>query len=115
MRYHPAVTPLPLAPGQQLHFTGDPHPWTVKAVSKHFAVAARNHFDSLGEVFDRGSLYTVIDWRNGVRGSFSPPGQGWGTYTEGTLEFPMLLAEFESGELEVSSRNQVRIDIVEVG
>lgn len=113
MNFTTPVVQLPLVVGQQLTFAGDPHPWTVKAVSEHFAAAVRNHFDSLGEVFDRPALYTVLDWRNGIRGTFAPPGRGCGTYTEGGLEFSRMLAEFEAGELEVSRRNNVRIEFGE--
>jgi hypothetical protein len=65
-------------------------------------------------VFGQGSLFTVLDWRNGIRGSFGGLGRGHGTYTEGTLEFDRMLAEFESGELEISHRNRVRIEFGEV-
>jgi hypothetical protein len=59
-------------------------------------------------------MYTVLDWRNGVRGPCNLSGQGWGdgTYTE--AECAAMLAGFESGELEVSHRNRVRIEFGEV-
>ncbi|GAA0493734.1 hypothetical protein Ade02nite_21210 [Paractinoplanes deccanensis] len=127
MNYLPSVTQMPLEVGQQLTFAGDPHPWTVKAISENFAALTRPvvaddcddyrredwaEFHS-GDLED-GTLYTVLDWRNGVRGPCNLVGQGWGdgTYTE--AECAAMLAEFESGELEVSHRNRVRIKFGEV-
>jgi hypothetical protein len=112
-----SVAPLPLTLGQQLHLAGDPRSWTVRSVSEHFAALTRpvadqdwaalpeEHYFLEGEV-----LYTVLDWRNGVRGPCNLSGQGWGHGTYSEAECAAMLAEFESGELEVSHRNQVRIE-----
>jgi hypothetical protein len=122
MNFTTPVAQLPLTVGQQLTFAGDPNPWTMKAVTEHFAAATRPHVEHTaciefatypcGEEGD--VLYTVLDWRNGVRGPCNLSGQGWGdgTYTE--AECAQMLAEFEAGELEVSHRNQVRIEFAEV-
>jgi hypothetical protein len=121
------VAQLPLTLGQHLHLAGDPNPWTVKAVSEHFAaltrpVSQQDHdeaewqADAEEELWENPyedmigePMYTVLDWRNGVRGPCNLSGQGWGdgTYTE--AECAAMLAECESGELEVS-RNRVRIE-----
>jgi hypothetical protein len=121
MRYHSPVQPAPLTVGQQILLAGDPHPWTVKATTENFAaltrqmtVQERMEFDTLfGERRDE-VLYTVLDWRNGVRGPCNLSGQGYGDgdYTE--AECAQMLAEFEAGELEVSHRNQVPIRFGEV-
>ncbi|WP_045740757.1 hypothetical protein [Actinoplanes rectilineatus] len=106
-----AITPLDLTVGQQLRLGGDPHPWTVRAVSEYFAVLTLD-LASRTDTIQR--LYTVLDWRNGVRGPCNLSGQAWGDGTYSTAECAEMLAEFEAGRLEVSHRNQVRIDIAEV-
>lgn len=133
MTIHSPVAPLPLTLGQQLHLAGDPHPWTVRAVSEHFAALTRpvteadrtkhreeyeaDHWEDdvdQYEELDGETFYTVLDWRNGVRGPCNLIGQayGEGDYTE--VECAAMLAKFESGELEVSHRNRVRIEFAEV-
>lgn len=124
------VTPLPLTVGQQVTLAYDWHPWTVAAVSENFAALTRitterdygvaewqadpddEHWENPYTVGN--TLYTVLDWRNGVRGPCNLVGQAYGDgeYTE--AECARMLAEFEAGELEVSHRNQVRIEFGEV-
>jgi hypothetical protein len=113
----------------------DVHDWTVQAVSGNFAALTRlvterdraddreqaaylggeyemdpSEFENLND--DATVFYTVVDWRNGVRGPCDLSGGGWGdgTYTE--AECAAMLAEFEAGDLEVSHRNRVPIDVV---
>jgi hypothetical protein len=126
MRTKSPVAQLPLEIGQQVHLAGDPYPWTVKAVSEHFAALTRLVEDNerglddvdwpeLVDELEEGTvLYTVLDWRNGVRGPCNLVGQAWGdgTYTE--ADCAEMLAEFESGDLEISHRNRVRIEFGEV-
>lgn len=111
---HTPAAQIPLEIGAQVTLAGDPHPWTVRATTKHFTALTRNRFDSMGEVFDFEPLYTVLDWRNGVRGPCNLVGQGWGDGTYTQAECSALLAEFEAGDLEVSHRNRVRIEFGEV-
>ena len=125
-----AVAQISLEAGASVTFAGDPHPWTVKAVTDNFAALTRpisrydrdqaewladpddKHWENPYE--DDGTLYTVIDWRNGVRGPCNLVGQSYGDgeYTE--AECAQMLAEFEGGDLEVSHRNRVRIEFGEV-
>jgi hypothetical protein len=109
-----SVAPIQFEIGQQVSLAGDPNPWTVRAVTEHFAALTRSRADSHDYGPDGEPLYTVLDWRNGVRGPCNLSGQGWGdgTYTE--AECTQMLAEFEAGDLEVSHRNQVRIEFGEV-
>ncbi len=105
----------------------DGYDWAVRAVTDHFAALVRtiterdvaewaDWREEMG--FDRDEdkvgdpQYTVVDWRNAVRGPCNLVGQAWGdgTYTE--AECAAMLAEFEAGELEVSHRNRVPIDVV---
>lgn len=101
-----AVTPRPLVVGERLKFDSDPRWWTVKAVTQHFAALTRQaDFHPKGTVF-----YTVVDWRNGIRGACNLIGQAWGdgSYTE--TECAEMLDAFENermpfGCLEISHRN----------
>lgn len=79
--------------------------WTVRAVGEHFAVLTRQ-----AEFQPKGVLrYTVLDWRNGVRGPCDLVGQSWGDGTYSDRECAGLLAAFESGEVRISQRNWVRL------
>jgi hypothetical protein len=100
-----AVTPRLLTVGQRVKLAGDRRWWTVRAVTEHFAALTRQvEFKPAGM-----NCYTVLDWRNGVRGPCNLSGQAWGdgTYSEG--QCAAMLAEFEAGDLEVSQRNWVAI------
>jgi hypothetical protein len=129
MRYYannpPPVTPFPLSVGDRVKFVGDRRWWTVKAVTDNFAALTRQaEFERAGTL-----CYTVVDWRNGVRGACDLLGQGWGdgSYTE--AECAEMLAAFEvppwdpdnldpnqvyHHRLEVSQRNWVPIEFAEV-
>ncbi|MCW2632069.1 MAG: hypothetical protein JWR88_1031 [Pseudonocardia sp.] len=89
----------------------DPDPrrwWTVQAVSPHFAVCVQQV-----PFKPKGTLrYTVLDWRNSVRGPCDLIGQGYGDGSYSEQECVAMLAEFESGELEVSYRNRVPLLVV---
>ncbi len=121
------VKPIPLSVPDRIKFDGDPEWWTVRAVTENFAALTRpvidrdhaenreryedadRHVEELeGDVF-----YTVIDWDNGWRGPCNLIGQSWGNGTYSESECAAMLADFESGDLKVSHRNQVRIEIVE--
>jgi hypothetical protein len=114
------VAPIQFEIGTQVVLAGDPHPWTVKAVTEHFSALTRPNTPTTGVDWPKGddldgfTLYTVLDWRNGVRGPCNLSGQGWGdgTYTE--AECAAMLAELEAGELEISHRNNVRTEFGEV-
>lgn len=115
------TTTINLTAGDRVLFAGDPQPWAVRATSEHFAVAVRYTTDAdrpdsdedwpeLDDDFEAGELmYTVLDWRNGVRGPCNLVGQGYGDGEYLPSECERMLAEFEAGDLEVSHRNQVRI------
>jgi hypothetical protein len=100
-----AVLPRPLVVGERLKFDGDRLWWTVRAVSEHFAaLTSHAKFEPAGT-----RCYTVIDWRNGVRGPCNRIGQGWGDGAFTEEQCAEMLAEFEGGRLEVSQRNWVPI------
>jgi hypothetical protein len=83
--------------------------WTVRAVSEHFVALVRQ-----AEFRPKGVLrYTVLDWRNGVRGPCNLIGQGWGDGSYSEAECTAMLKEFEAGQLEVSQRNWERITILD--
>lgn len=93
--------------------------WRVQAASEHFAVCVRQV-----EFRKKGTLcYTVLDWRNGVRGPCNLIGQGWGDGSYSEAECRELLEGFERViatqpghapvyDLEVSHRNRVPIEVL---
>jgi hypothetical protein len=94
--------------GQRLKLDTDRRWWTVRAVSPHFtAVTRQADFRKSGTLF-----YSVLDWRNGVRG---PCNLVFGWY--GDLDEPgcaQMLAGFEADDLHVSQRNWAPIDVARV-
>ena len=89
--YAKPVTPVEMKVGDKVKLTGDDRWWDVKAVSEHFVACTRQApFQPKGTL-----VYTVLDWRNGVRGPCDLIGQGWGdgTYTE--QECSEMLEGFE--------------------
>ena len=58
-------------------------------------------------------VYTVIDWRNGIRGPVNVIGQSVDISTdEGCRD---LLDDLEAGRWEISHRNRVQLDILDRG
>lgn len=113
-----AVTPVPLTVGQRVKLDDDQNWWTVRAVSGHFAALTQPetdpdilaHLGVAADYYPDGlRRYTVLDWRNGVRGPCDLVGQGWGdgSYTED--ECGRMLAQFEARLLEVTQRNWLPI------
>lgn len=108
--YEPVEVVL-LSPGDKVKLhDGGKNWWTVKAVSENFvAVTQQVPFQKSGVL-----QYSVLDWRNGRRGPCNLIGYGYGEGTYDEAECAEMLAEFESGQLEVSHRNNVRLAIMEV-
>lgn len=116
--------------GDRIKFHGERLLWTVQAVSENFvAVVRQTPFEPKGYL-----QYSVIDWRNGVRGPCNMVGQGYGDGTYTVEECTAMLKQFEfdpqtdparvaalaagrtswvptEWHLEVSHRNRVRIHI----
>jgi hypothetical protein len=115
---------VPLTVGQQVTLRHDTAPWTVKATTDNFAALTRltteadrpdedKDYPEFAEDFEVGEvLYTVLDWRNGVRGPCNLIGQSWGDGTYSETECAAMLAEFEAGDLEISSRNWLRLEVI---
>ena len=104
------VKPIAFVPGDKVKLNGDDRWWTVRAVSENFVACVRQApFKKKGEV-----VYTVLDWRNGVRGPCNLIGQGYGDGTYSETECQEMLAEFEEDDLEVSSRNWVRLGVYDI-
>lgn len=109
-----AVDQVDLRPGDRVKLYPDGRRWwTVQAVSRNFAACVRQvPFQA------RGVLeYTVLDWRNGVRGPCNMVGQGFGDGTYSVEQCERMLVEFERSwtddvyPLEVSQRNWVRLEV----
>lgn len=104
-----AVERLDLAVGDRVQLDGDADQWwTVQAVSPHYVACTRppsqserdEYIDEWGEELE-GPTYTVLDWRNGVRGPCDLIGQGWGDGTYGPDECTRMLAAFEVTDEEI--------------
>lgn len=104
----PIAEQLPLTVGDRIRLLdGTSKPWTVQAVSEHFAACVQQApFQPAGVL-----RYTVLDWRNGVRGPCDLIGQGYGDGTYSPAECTRMLRQFESGRLSVSHRNWVRLEV----
>lgn len=136
-----AITPLPWSAGQEVPLEYGTT-WTVQAVTANFAALTRPVTDAdRAEIYaeydvpddctgqdcdhlgchseapnlERSTVwYTVVDWRNGVRGPCNLVGQGAsrdGKYS--AEECVEILAQFESGNFYVSQRNFVPIRVVD--
>lgn len=107
------IRPMNLSIGSRVRFSNDYRPrnwWTVVTQSLHFDALVRQ-----AAFQEKGILeYSVVDWRNGVRGACNLIGQGYGDGSYNHNECRRMLREFESGRLEVSQRNWIRIEISEV-
>lgn len=105
-----AVEKVPLVVGQRVKLDDDRRWWTVRAVTRHFTAATRQApFRPAGT-----NWYTVLDWRNGVRGPCDLIGQAWGDGSYSETECAAMLAEFEKEKLQVSQRNWVPLIIADV-
>lgn len=99
---------IPLVAGQKVVLGGVDTKWTVRAVSENFVACIQQ-----APFKPKGTYrYTVLDWRNGVRGPCNLVGQGWGDGTYSEKECQEMLEEFEADELEVSHRNRVPLVVV---
>jgi hypothetical protein len=121
------MQPRPLRTGEPVMLAGYQNPWTVKATSEHFAVLTRPATDTDRAAFlaaqqenawGREELpgdvfYTVLDWRNGVRGPCNLAGRSYGSGDYTAAECAAMLAEFEAGDLEVSHRDGVPIEFAD--
>jgi hypothetical protein len=129
----PSVEPIALKVGDRVRLDGKPKRWTVQAVTENFAALVQQvPFEPKGTL-----QYTVIDWRNGIRGPCNLIGQGFGDGSYSREECARMLAQFEyddeqdpaylkamrRGEtswtpenwsLEVSHRNRVPLGSIEV-
>lgn len=99
----------PYMVGDRLLLGPDPRRWwTVRAASDRFTVCVQQvPFQK------RGTLrYTVLDPENERRGPCNLIGWGYGDGSYSEAECAEMLAEFESGDLEVSHRNNVPLVVV---
>ncbi|WP_276142730.1 hypothetical protein [Rhodococcus sp. T2V] len=104
------TTPIPLAPGDRIRFGIEPRrPYTVRALSENFVVCTRHRdFATQGEF-----VYTVIDWRSGIRGPVTVIGHSMDVSTD--QQCRDLLDDLEAGRWEISHRNRVPLDILDRG
>lgn len=119
----PVEPPAPLRVGDRLRLAHgtDRWWWRVQAVSENFVACVHQQpFEPAGVL-----CYTVLDWRNGVRGPCNEIGQGWGDGTYSERECADMLTVFETVtvicpargpqyEREVSHRNRVPLKVLDV-
>ncbi len=130
-----AIQPPTWAVGQQVRLD-DGHDWTIQAATTNFHALTRpvtqadrdadreqaqeladeygvhpSEFEQIDD--DAEVFYTVVDWRNGVRGPCDLSGGGWGDGTYSEDECAAMLAAFEAGTVEVSHRNRVPMRMVD--
>lgn len=96
--YSSRVVPV----GTKIWFESERQGYTVRASNAAFAILTKP-FN-----IDKTVLYTIIDWELGIRG---PSDLIWGTGAETDEECLELLDMLTSGEIEVSSRRCVKLDI----
>nr|DAJ99431.1 MAG TPA: hypothetical protein [Caudoviricetes sp.] len=96
--YVPRAVPV----GTKIWFSSERHGYTVRASNTAFAILTKP-FNAQKTV-----LYTIIDWELGIRG---PSNLIWGTGAETDEECLELLDMLTSGEIEVSHRRCVKLDI----
>ena len=110
MHYDPIpVTDPGLVPGDRVRLEGPRHTqwWLVRATSRDFAVCVRQT-----PFKPKGTLeYTVLDWRNGVRGPCNLIGWGFGDGSYSAEDCADMVYQFQTGELEVTHRNWRRIEL----
>ena len=100
-----AVKPLGLQVGDDVRFYGMPTPFgarrtTVRAVTEHYALCTWPREQGDGE-------YTVISWQDGWRG----PHGSWGHGVATDEDCRAALAALEAGEIEMSHRHSIHLDI----
>jgi hypothetical protein len=129
----PSVEPISMNVGDLVRLDGERRRWTVQAVSAHFvALVQQAPFQPKGTL-----QYTVVDWRNGIRGPCDLIGWGYGDGSYSREECARMLTEFEfdyttdppyleamargetswiatMDEREVSHRNRVPLGLIEV-
>lgn len=99
---------LPLEVGVRIKFAGDAKWWAVRAESadRRYAVCTRQaEFKPKGEVF-----YTIVDQVEYLRGPCNLIGQSWDAYMSDE-KCAELIAALESGEVEISHRNRVGLNV----
>jgi hypothetical protein len=85
--------------------------WTVRAhVNERYAIATRQ------TPFERaGTLeYTVLDFELGIRGAINLIGYGYGDGTYSDEQIAAMAIQLAADQLEVSHRNNVPIEVIEV-
>jgi hypothetical protein len=104
-----AVQPTALRVGQRVKLDTDRRWWTVRGLPDHTVVLTRQ-----AEFCRRGALvYTVLDWRAGVRGPVNSLGRGWAVDTdEQCQELSELVCD---ATWEISQRSWLPIAVAAIG
>lgn len=106
---------VPLEFRDFVKFAEDRNYWQVRGRTENF-VLLRKRTPFTKENAENAWSYTILDWRNGIRGPSDWMGNGFGDgiwLDRGQVERD-LQDEFEDGSTEISARRDVRINIVSV-
>lgn len=94
----PPIQPVPMSVGDHVKLRGIGPMCEVRAKSDHFVILTFK------------DQYTIIDWRNGVLG----PHNSWGYGAQTQEGIEKMLIALESGGIELSWRNKLRIEVERV-
>lgn len=94
-----------MRPGDKVKFLSEKQRYAVRACSDRFAICTKP-FNA-----KKTFLYTIIDFKENIRGA-----DNWyckHDYTD-PYESEAALRELDSGEIKISSRNRIELDIERV-
>lgn len=97
-----AIPPIPIQVGTKIWFSGEKKPYTVRCSSLRFVICTKPYN------LKNTVLYTIIDTQQFIRGTENLI---FCNGFESNDDCKEALARLESGELEVSHRNRVTLEI----
>lgn len=106
---------IPLEFGDFVKFAEDRNYWSVRGLTDNF-VLLRKRTPFTKEASEDAWSYTILDWRNGIRGPSDWIGNGFGdgVWLDREQVERDLQEDFEDGSTEISARRDTRIRIASV-
>lgn len=94
-------------PGQKIYFEEEKKPYKIRACDERYLVCTKPYNFKKETV-----IYTMVDLQEGIRGT---DGYSLGCYSYYPQEdCDNYLKELENGEIEISRRNRIKLNIVKV-
>lgn len=107
--YSLKIDGIEYATGDDIRFEGERNWWQVRASSGRWVVVTRQApFQPTGTLW-----YAIIDRTDRVRGAVDLLGGGWGDGTYSDQQCAELLSALQAGQVEVSHRNRVPLNITD--